>query len=45
VLRKTFQLKAEELTGKWRKLHNEELQNLFILPHLSIKYGAQIKDD
>jgi hypothetical protein len=29
VLRRTFGLKRDEVTGKWRKLHNEELNNLY----------------
>jgi hypothetical protein len=28
VLRRIFGLKREEVTGKWRKLHNEELNYL-----------------
>jgi len=31
VLRKTFGYKREEVTGNWRKPHNEEIRNLF--PH------------
>jgi hypothetical protein len=33
VLRRIFGLKGEELTGGWKKLHEEELHNLY-----SIKY-------
>jgi hypothetical protein len=29
VLRRIFELKADEVTGGWRKLHNEELHNLY----------------
>jgi hypothetical protein len=29
VLRKIFGLKREEVTGDWRKLHNEELHGLY----------------
>jgi hypothetical protein len=29
VLRKIFGLKRDEVTGEWRKLHNEELHNLY----------------
>jgi hypothetical protein len=32
VLRRTFGLKGNELTGSWRKLHNEDLHNLYSLP-------------
>jgi hypothetical protein len=28
VLRNIFGLKRDEVTGDWRKLHNEELHNL-----------------
>ena len=31
VLRKTFGSKSDEVTGEWRKLHNEELRDLY--PH------------
>jgi hypothetical protein len=34
VLRKIFGLKRDELTGKWRKLHNEELNNLYPSPNI-----------
>jgi hypothetical protein len=30
VLRIIFGHKREELVGDWRKLHNEELQNLYV---------------
>jgi hypothetical protein len=29
VLRKIFVPKRDEVTGKWRKLHNEEFHNLY----------------
>jgi hypothetical protein len=29
VLRRIFGLKRDEVTGKWRKLHNEELRDLY----------------
>jgi hypothetical protein len=32
VLRKKFGHKREEVTGNWRKLHNEEILNLFSSP-------------
>jgi hypothetical protein len=31
MLRGTFEPKREEVTGSWRKLHND-LQNMYILP-------------
>jgi hypothetical protein len=32
VLRRIFALKRNEVTGGWRKLHNEELHNLYASP-------------
>jgi hypothetical protein len=29
MLRRIFELKRDEVTGGWRKLHNEELHNLY----------------
>jgi hypothetical protein len=29
VLRRTFGPKRDEVTGEWRKLHNEEIHNLY----------------
>jgi hypothetical protein len=34
VLRRIFGPKRDELTGEWRKLHNEELQNLYSSPDI-----------
>ena len=34
VLRKIFGAKKEEITGKWRKLHNAELHALYSLPNI-----------
>jgi hypothetical protein len=34
VLRRIFGLKRKEVTGGWRKLHNEELHNLYFLPNI-----------
>jgi hypothetical protein len=31
VLRKVFGPKRDEVTGEWRKLHNEELNDLYFL--------------
>jgi hypothetical protein len=31
VLRKIFGYKREKVTGEWRKIHNEELHDLY--PH------------
>jgi hypothetical protein len=32
VLRGVFGFKRDEVTGKWRKLHNEELHDLYTSP-------------
>jgi len=34
VLRKVFGLKRDEVTGEWRKLHNEGLRDLYSLPSI-----------
>jgi hypothetical protein len=34
VLRRLFGMKRDEVTGDWRKLHNEELHNLYSLPDI-----------
>jgi hypothetical protein len=34
VLRRIFGPKRDEITGEWRKLHNEELNDLYSLPNL-----------
>ena len=33
MLRRVFGPKRDEVTGEWRKLHNEELSDLFSLPN------------
>jgi hypothetical protein len=34
MLRRIFGLKRDEVTGGWRKLHNEELHNLYSYPSI-----------
>jgi len=34
VLRRVFGSNRDEVTGKWRKLHNEELSDLYSLPNI-----------
>jgi hypothetical protein len=34
VLMRVFGPKREEVTGEWRKLHNEELNDLYSLPNI-----------
>jgi hypothetical protein len=34
VLRRIFGPKRDEVTGEWRKLHNEELHDLYSSPNI-----------
>jgi hypothetical protein len=34
MLRRIFGPKRDEVTGDWRKLHKEELQNLYSSPNI-----------
>ena len=34
VLRRIFGPRRDEITGEWRKLHNEELSDLYSLPNI-----------
>ena len=34
VSRRVFGPKRDEVTGEWRKLHNEELSDLYSLPNI-----------
>jgi hypothetical protein len=36
VLRRIFGPKRDEVTGEWRKLHNEELRDLYSSPIIRI---------
>jgi hypothetical protein len=36
VLRRIFGPKRDEVTGEWRKLHNEELRDLYSSPNIII---------
>jgi hypothetical protein len=35
VIRRIFGPKREEVTGDWRRLHNEELHNLYASPNVT----------
>jgi hypothetical protein len=41
VIRGIFRLKEEEVTGGWRKLHNEELPNWYSLPSIIRKIKSR----
>jgi hypothetical protein len=34
MLRRVFAFERDEVTGEWRKLHNEELNDLYSLPNI-----------
>jgi hypothetical protein len=34
VMRRIFGPKRDEVTGEWRKLHKEELSDLYCWPHI-----------
>jgi len=34
MLRRIFEPKREEMVGDWRKLHDEELHNLYVSPSI-----------
>ena len=34
VLRRVFGSKRDEVTGKWRKIHNEDPSDLYSLPNI-----------
>jgi hypothetical protein len=34
VLRKVYRPKRDEVTGEWKKLHNEDLNDLYSLPNI-----------
>jgi hypothetical protein len=44
VLRRIFGPKRDEVTGEWRKLHNEELHNLYSSPNI-IKQIKSVRRD
>jgi hypothetical protein len=41
ALRKIFGPKRDEVIGGWRKLHNEELRNLYSSPDLIRRLGSR----
>jgi hypothetical protein len=43
VLRRTFGVKRDGLTGQWRKLHNEELNDLYCSPNRSEEHTSELQ--
>jgi hypothetical protein len=41
VLRRTFRLKRDEVTGEWRKFHSEDLHNLYSSPNIIRKINSR----
>jgi hypothetical protein len=41
VLRRIFGPKRDEVTGQWRKLHNEELHNLYSPPDIIMQVKSR----
>jgi hypothetical protein len=37
MMRKIFELKKDEITGQWRRLHSEELHDLYFSTNISRK--------
>jgi hypothetical protein len=42
-LRRIFGLKREEVTGGWRRLHNEELHSLYFSPNIRVIKSRKIR--
>jgi hypothetical protein len=43
VLRRIFEPKRDQVTGGWRKLHNEELHNLYSSPSIIRMIKPEVK--
>ena len=43
VLRGIFGPKRDEVTGEWRKLHNEELNDLYSTPHIRVFRSSRMR--
>jgi hypothetical protein len=42
VLRRIFVPKRDEVTGEWRKLHSEELHNLYFFPNIIMQIKSRL---
>jgi hypothetical protein len=43
IMRKVFGFKRDKVTGHWRKLHNEELHNLYFSPAVRIIISRKMR--
>jgi len=43
VLRRIFEPKREEVMGCWRRLHNEELHNLYASPNIRVMKSVRMR--
>jgi hypothetical protein len=43
VLRRIFGPKTDQVTGEWRKLHNEKLNDLYCPPNIVLMINSRIK--
>jgi len=43
VLRRVFGPKRDEVTGEWRKLHNEQLNNLYSSPNIIREFKSRMR--
>ena len=43
VLRRVFGPKRDEVTEEWRKLHNEELSDLYSLPNIVLVVKSRMR--
>ena len=42
VLRRKFGPKGDGVTGEWRKLHNEELNDLYCSPYMKVRRAGHV---
>jgi len=43
VLRRIFERKKDNVTGEWRRLHNEELHGLYYSPNVSVMKSRKMR--